>query len=170
MKKKRLELAEIEEADIEFIFSALSDSQLTRYYGVHFSTIEAAKEQMEFYKMLKETKSGIWWKCQDMKSKKWVGASGFNDWDHNLSTAEIGCWVLPQFWGNGYGSEIIQETIRSGFEEMSLNSIEGFVDSENETIKKVLKKFNFEHLNSNLETDSKTGKQISIDHFQLKNN
>ena len=168
MKNKHLKYCRIEQDDIEFIFNALSNPVLTRFYGVHFNSIEETQEQMMWYSSLIDEKKGIWWKVQDKASGNWIGAAGFNDWDHQRKSAEIGCWILPQFWGKGFGSEIMKTVISFGFDEMGLSAINGFIDSNNQSIKKVLKKFNFEHLNSEPEKDSKTGLQIISDHYQLK--
>lgn len=158
----------IDSEDLEFIHNALSNPKVTRFYGVHFNSMEETLEQMLWYRALIENKTGIWWKVQDIKSGEWVGASGFNDWDHKQKIAEIGCWVLPDFWGRGFGSEIMSRTILFGFSEMKLRAINGFVESDNEGIKKVLKRLNFEHLSSKSETDPKTGLRIISDHYQLE--
>ncbi len=168
MNGKILKFKKIDPDDLKFIYKALSDPILTKFYGVHFNSIEETQEQMIWYSSLIDEKKGIWWKAQDKESGEWIGASGFNDWDHQEQSAEIGCWVLPEFWGKGFGSEIMQSTISVGFDEMGLVTINGYIDTNNKGIKKVLKKFNFEHLNSELEKDSKTGIQIITDHYQLK--
>jgi ribosomal-protein-alanine N-acetyltransferase len=168
MKNKMLHFKKIDSDDLEFIYKALSDPELTKFYGVHFDSLEETKEQMEWYSSLMDDEKGIWWKIRDKESGNWIGASGFNDWDHQKRDAEIGCWVLPEFWGKGFGSEIMKATISYGFDEMNLKAINGYIDTNNLGIKKVLKKFNFEHLKSHPEKDSKTGLQIISDHYQLK--
>lgn len=168
MKSERLVYKKIGRGDVEFVHAALSNSELTRYYGVHFNSIAETHEQMDWYQSLIEEKKGIWWKVQNIKSGEWIGAAGFNDWDHQKKAAEIGCWILPDFWGKGFGTEIMEFIIEYGFKEMELNYIEGFIDSKNEGIKKVLKKIDFEHFKSFSEKDSKNGLYITVDHFRLK--
>lgn len=163
-----LKLKKIEPDDLEFIYKALSNPVLTKFYGVHFNNIQETQEQMDWYSSLIDDKKGIWWKVQDTESGNWIGASGFNDWDHQRKSAEIGCWVLPEFWGKGFGSEIMKETISFGFHEMDLELINGIIDTNNHGIKRVLKKLNFEHFKSIPEKDLKTGLQIISDYYQLK--
>ncbi len=167
MKSERLLYKKIESVDIEFIYKGLSDPELTKHYGVHFRTLEETQEQMKWYENLVEEDEGIWFKVQHTESGNWIGASGFNDWNHQNKTAEIGCWILPEFWGKGLGTEVMEWIIGYGFQNMDLIAIEGFVDSKNEAIKKVLKKFKFEHFNTTDERDLKNGKLISVDHFRL---
>ncbi|MFL0108799.1 hypothetical protein [Tenacibaculum maritimum] len=52
-------LKEIVASDINNIHKGLSDTDITRYYDVHFSTLEETKTQMKWYQNLKENGTGI---------------------------------------------------------------------------------------------------------------
>jgi len=47
-------LKEVESTDIENIHKGLSNPEITKYYDVHFPTLEATKEQMDWYSNLKK--------------------------------------------------------------------------------------------------------------------
>lgn len=63
------------------------------------------------------------------------GAGGFNGLSKEHKKAEIGFWLLPDFWKKGYMQEAFPVICNYGFEKLDLNRIEGFVDSENANCK-----------------------------------
>ena len=65
METKNYYLKEIEPSDIENIHKGLSNPDITKYYDVHFPTIEDTKEQMDWYRDLKKNGTGIWWGIYD---------------------------------------------------------------------------------------------------------
>lgn len=169
MKISRITFSEILLEDAHLIHQGLSNSELTKYYGVHFNTLEETQTQMDWYEDLNKSEKGVWFKIQLIHTHEFIGAVGFNDWDHKKMVADIGCWILPEFWGKGFGTESMKKAIDYGFEELLLKEVVGFIDSKNTGIKKVLKKLNFEHFKSSEEIDSKNGNKINLDHFQLFN-
>lgn len=169
MKSDRIVFSKISDADISFIYKGLSDEEVTKFYGVHFDSFEEIKEQMVWYKNLFESESGIWWKFHLSETDEFVGAVGFNSWDKNKGRAEIGCWILPKFWGKGYGTEALKKALEYSLKEMELKKVLAFIDSNNGGIKKVLKKLNFEHFKTSKELDPKNGNKIDVDQFKLIN-
>ena len=61
VETERLLLRKIKRADLAQIFSGLSDPEVTRYYGVHYESIDAAKEQMRWYRRLHRKDFGRVW-------------------------------------------------------------------------------------------------------------
>ncbi|MDR9416250.1 MAG: hypothetical protein RI564_08200 [Gracilimonas sp.] len=51
---ERLSLKPIEDADIEEIFHGLSHPKVIKHYGVHFETLEETKDQMGWYRQIRE--------------------------------------------------------------------------------------------------------------------
>ena len=47
------------------------------------------------------------------------------------STAEVGCVLLPEYWKNGYASEILRALLAFGFETLSLHRVYGKCDELN---------------------------------------
>jgi hypothetical protein len=58
---KRLLLRKIIPSDQPAIFKGLSDPAVIKYYGVCYTSFEAAAEQMKFYDDLLKDDTGIWW-------------------------------------------------------------------------------------------------------------
>lgn len=57
-----------------------------------------------------------------------------------MSTAEIGCILLPEYWKNGYASEILRALLAFGFEKLSLHHLYGKCDVLNLASTRVLEK------------------------------
>ncbi len=160
-------LKEIEAHDITKIHAGLSDPEITKYYDVHFATLEATKEQMDWYKSLKLEGTGIWWGIYDKKTKEFCGAGGFNGLDRTHKKAEIGLWLLKEFWGKGILTKVMPLLFEYGFTKLGLNRIEGFVVSENTKCKKALEKINFTYEGTMRECEIKNGEKINVDFYSI---
>ena len=143
METDRFLLKEITRGDINHIHKGLSNPEVTKYYAVHFPTLESTQEQMDWYEDLKKNGTGIWWGIWTKETDNFVGAGGFNGLDKDNHKAEIGLWLLPEFWGKGILSEVMPCLFKAGFENLNLNRIEGFVDAGNDKCRRALEKINF---------------------------
>ena len=54
IKTERFLLRQFIESDIDNVFKGLSDPEIIKYYGVSYKTLEATKEQMEFFTNLEK--------------------------------------------------------------------------------------------------------------------
>lgn len=167
METENYILKEIESSDIEKIHKGLSNPEITRYYDVHFPTIEDTKEQMEWYRNLKIEGTGIWWGIYDKQNNEFCGAGGFNGLDKQHKKAEIGLWLLKEFWGKGILKEVMPKLFEQGFTELKLNRIEGFVVSENIKCKSALEKINFRYEGTMRECEIKNGEKIDVDFYSI---
>ena len=167
METTRYLLREIESTDIENIFKGLSDPDITRYYDVHFPTLEATQEQMQWYANLKQEGTGQWWAIIDKTDQQFCGAAGFNGLEKQHRKAEIGMWLLKAYWGLGILKEVMPQLFRYGFDALDLNRIEGFVLSDNVKCKSALEKINFSYEGTMRECEVKNGQLISLDIYAI---
>lgn len=167
---KRYTLKEIEQSDINNIYKGLSNPEITKYYDVHFSTLEETEEQMEWYRNLKKEEKGIWWGIYNKTNNEFCGAGGFNSLEKQHKKAEIGLWLLKEHWGKGILKEVMPKLFELGFTELNLNRIEGHVVSENAKCKSALEKINFKYEGTMRECEIKNGEKISIDFYSVLKN
>ncbi len=158
-------LTKIQQSDIQYIHKGLSDKKVTQYYAVHFDTLEDTQEQMDWYADLYKNNTGYWWSIKEKSSNVFLGAGGFNDWNHKNNKAEIGFWLLPEHWGKGIFKEVMPTLIKIGFEQMNLNRIEGFVDADNQKCKQALSKTPFRYEGTMRECEFKNGEYLSVDFY-----
>lgn len=167
---KRLLLRQIQQEDIRNVYNGLSNPEVIKYYGISFETLEATKEQMTWFKNLEETETGIWWGICSKDNNTFYGAGGFNGLSKEHQKAEIGFWLLPDFWRKGFMQEAFPIICNYGFEKLHLNRIEGFVDNENENCKKAIEKMNFKLEGTMRACEIKNGKYLNVDIYsKLKN-
>jgi len=167
MKADNYYLKEIQSTDIENIYKGLSDPDVTKFYDVHFDTLEATKEQMDWYHNLKANGTGIWWGIYGSEDKQFRGAAGFNNLEKNHKKAEIGLWLLKEYWGHGILKEVMSIVFEKGFNELNLNRIEGYVLNDNDKCKKALDKINFTFEGTMRECEMKNGEFLDIDLYAI---
>jgi ribosomal-protein-alanine N-acetyltransferase len=114
-----------------------------KYYGIRFKTLEANKEQMTWFANLEKNGTGIWWAVCSKKDGNFLGAGGLNNLSKEHKKAEIGFWLLPEFWGKGLMTETMPLILNYAFQNIGLHRIEGFVETENIGCKKALAKLQF---------------------------
>lgn len=167
MKTQRLHLQEVRQSDIDHIYKGLSHPDVIKYYGVSYTTLEETQEQMSWYKDLVASQRGIWWCVRQAESGTFVGAGGFNGWNHEHAKAEIGFWLLPNFWGLGYMKEAMSEMLNYGFCVMKLNRVEGFVEASNMNCKRAIEKIGLSMEGTMRETEKKAGNFIDVDIYRI---
>ncbi|RIA09205.1 ribosomal-protein-alanine N-acetyltransferase [Flavobacteriaceae bacterium MAR_2010_72] len=159
LKTQRLFLREITDLDLENIFNGLSNPEVIRHYGVSFNSLEATKEQIIWFADTKQ----LWWAICALDNQTFYGAAGLNAIDPTERKAEIGLWLLPQFWGKGIMTEVLPLIADYGLNQLQLNRIEGFVETENTNCKKVMAKLDFHLEKTMIDCELKQGKLISLD-------
>jgi ribosomal-protein-alanine N-acetyltransferase len=169
LKSHRLLLRKIEASDLKNIYEGLSNPDVIKYYGISFNSLESAKEQMKWFSDLEKKETGIWWAICSVKNQNFLGAGGLNNIQHPHKKAEIGFWLLPEFWGNGLMTEALPLICDYGFNKLGLHRIEGFVEPENQNCKKALSKLNFRHEGTMKDCEIKNGRFISLDIYAALN-
>ena len=160
-------LNEMVSSDIKNIYKGLSNKEITKYYAVHFQTLEATEEQMEWYRILRKEGTGIWWGIYEQKDQKFCGAVGFNHLDQTHKKAEIGLWLLKKYWGKGILKIVMPKIFEYGFNALNLNRIEGFVDSDNAKCKKALEKIKFNYEGTMRSSEIKNGVNIDVEIYSI---
>ncbi len=165
LRTERLLLRQFVDDDIEQVFKGLSNPNVIRYYGVNYPTLEATKQQKAWFTNIYKLKTGIWCAICDNSSAELLGALGFNDINLTNQKAEIGFWILPEFWGKGFVQEAAIKIIDFAFTNLDMHRIEGFVETENRNSKRLMKKLNFIHEGTMRECELKNGNRISLEVF-----
>ncbi len=166
IKTKRLLLREIVDADIQNIYKGLSNPLVIKHYGVSHNDFDSTKQQMAWYKESNQ----YWWAICSTDNQEFFGAGGLNGISKEHKKAEIGLWLLPDFWGKGIMSEVMPLVCQYAFDKMGLHRIEGFVESNNKNCKRAMSKLDFEYEGTMKDCEIKDGQYISIDIYaKLKN-
>lgn len=141
------------------VYLGLSHPDVIRHYGISFDSTAATKEQMNWFANPRQ----CWWAICSVDDETFYGAGGLNDISAKHKKAEIGLWLLPDFWGKGIMSEVMPLICKYAFEELGIHRVEGFVESENRNCKNAMAKLDFQHEGTMKDCEMKNGKFITID-------
>src|SRR5688572_23802047 len=86
----RLLLRQFIDTDLENVFKGLSDPEIIKYYGVSYKTLEATRNQLNFFVELEKNETGIWWAVCSSDNNVFYGAAGLNNLSKEHKKAEIG--------------------------------------------------------------------------------
>lgn len=163
IKTERLLLRKFVGSDLEQVFYGLSHPEVIKYYGISYHSLEDTKTQMTWFENLEKNGTGMWFAICSLDNSVFYGAGGLNSQTSEHQKAEIGFWLLPDFWGQGIMKEAIPLICNFGFEKLGLHRIEGFVESENTYCKQVMSKLDFNYEGTMKDCEVKNGKYISLD-------
>ena len=158
------------QSDLEDVFKGLSHPEVIPYYGVSFSTVEETQKQIDWYLQIEQENTGRWRAITFKDNSQFIGAIGFNYWQQAHRKAEIGFWLMPEYWKKGVIKEALPAMIAFGFQEMKLHRIEAEVESENSSSKRVLEASGFRFEGTKRDCEIKSGRFISLDLFSLLEN
>jgi ribosomal-protein-alanine N-acetyltransferase len=125
--------------------------------------LDETKEQMQFFADLEKNETGIWWAVCSLDNKTFYGAGGLNSLSKEHKKAEIGFWLLTDFWGQGIMTESMPLICKYGFEKLGLHRIEGLIETDNLNCKKAMRKLDFIYEGTMRDCEIKNGKYISLD-------
>ena len=159
-------LRNFEASDLDEVFRALSHPEVIKHYGISYKTKQATKEQMSWFKLIFEEGSGVWWALEHKnKPGVLVGACGVNSWSHVHNKAEMGYWLLPEYWSQGVMRECVPAIIEYLFTKTRLNRIEANLEAENENSRKLLLRNGFSHEGTFKNSEWKNGRYITIEYY-----
>lgn len=162
LQTERLLLKEIDARDQPFVFEGLSHPQVIPFYGVQYKTLEATKEQMDWYRNLQETGTGVAWKIVSKDTGKAMGVVCIYLYKPEHNKAEIGLWLLPAYWGRGYAREAFDSAVQYWKNEKKLHRVEGFIEEGNEASKNLVESAGFSYEGTMKDCEIKNGNYISL--------
>jgi [ribosomal protein S5]-alanine N-acetyltransferase len=164
---ERLLLQEIKPGDQQFIFEGLSHPDVIPFYGVTYDSFEATKKQMDWYERDFKAGTAISWKLVNKNTAEAMGVISVYYFKAAHKKAEIGFWLLPQYWSKGFASEALKEVIHYWKTEKGLHRLEGFVEEGNTASSMLLEKAGFEHEGTMRDCEMKNGQYISLQIYGL---
>jgi len=75
--------------------------------------------------------------------KEFCGLIEVRDIDTEHSQGELSFWLVKNFWGQGYMSEVVRSVVKYGFEVLSLNRLYAYHMLRNPATGRVLQKNGF---------------------------
>ena len=144
LETDRIILRGIIKDDIPGIYKFYSGSESLKYIARDlFIKIEQAVEKVNLFQKNYEERKAIWWTFTQKPKDEFIGFGGLFEISKESNKAEIGYGLLPEYWGNGIMSEVVEKLIDFGFNEMKLHKIYGRITPGHIASIRVLGKFGF---------------------------
>jgi ribosomal-protein-alanine N-acetyltransferase len=159
---KRFFLQQILSEDQQFIFEGLSHPDVIPFYGVRYDSFDATKKQMEWYEKSYKDGTGGPWKIVDKATGDKIGVVAYYFHKAEHKKAEVGFWILPQFWNKGIATEVLRAVIQYCQQQKDVHRLEAFVEEGNVASSRVLEKVGFVYEGTMRECEIKNGKFISL--------
>ncbi|UCH64722.1 MAG: GNAT family N-acetyltransferase [Ignavibacterium sp.] len=144
LETERIFLRKIKEDDIPGIYRFYSGSDtLKNIARDNFTKKEQAIEKVKLFHKSYEERKAIWWTFNQKPKDEFIGFGGLFEISKKSNKAEIGYGLLPDYWGKGIMSEVVEKLIDFGFNQMKLHKIYGRITPGHNASIRLLEKLGF---------------------------
>ncbi|WP_347338301.1 GNAT family N-acetyltransferase [Tumebacillus amylolyticus] len=129
--------------DVGALFSIGSDLEVMKYNDDPMVEMEEAVKRFEMHELEFKEKRSIRWGIARKEDDRLVGTVLMYKLSRKFASAEIGFELAKEFWGRGVMTEVLEQVVQFGFEELALNRLEASFATENVGSRRVLEKNGF---------------------------
>ena len=134
---ERLRLTALQKRDLDGFFALCSDPRVRSFLG---GPISSDQIQSKFEEALASPPSTPHWVIRNKADNtSFVGTIDLSK-HHDSSDLEVSYMLLPQFWGKGFGTEVLSGVIDFGFSELKLPIIVAETQTANKASCAILEK------------------------------
>lgn len=142
----RLKLRCLAENDAASIYAVRSDFEVTKYNsGAAYTDISQAVGLISRSIDGFQNKRSLYWALLLKESGEVVGQLGYNCWDQENHSADVGFDLRRDYWGKGIMKEALGAIISFGLQNMGLNRIGAQVSTYNDNCVHLLESLGFKH-------------------------
>lgn len=144
LETNRIILRSIKEDDIPGIYTFYSRSDTLKNIARDlFTKKEQAIERVNLFHKNYEERKAIWWTFTEKPKDEFIGFGGMFEISTESNKAEIGYGLLPDYWGKGIMSEVVEKMVDFGFNDMKLHKIYGRISPGHKASIRILEKLGF---------------------------
>ena len=122
---------------------------------------------MEWYEKNYNDGTGGSWKIVDKATGEKIGVVAYYFHKPEHKKAEVGFWILPQYWNKGVATETLKAMIEYCQQQKHIHRLEAFVEEGNIASSKVLEKVGFGYEGMMRECEIKNRKFVSLHIYGL---
>jgi RimJ/RimL family protein N-acetyltransferase len=149
----RLRLARLRADDFSALHTLHSDARVMATLGGVRSTAETQRVLDALVAHWEEHGFG-YWIAHDLASGRFAGRGGLRRVElEGRAEVEVGYGLMPEFWSQGLGTEIAQESVRVGFDELGLRELIAFTLPTNHASRRVMEKAGFRYVGDTVWAD-----------------
>jgi RimJ/RimL family protein N-acetyltransferase len=135
-------LATIEADDVSFVHETVNDPAVRN--GLSFARPQSEQTEREWIESIGDTDSDDVHFLICVEDDP-VGVIGLNQVHPTLGTGELGYYLTPHAWGNGYATDAARTLVDYAFAQLRLHRVHARAFAGNEGSQRVLEKVGFEH-------------------------
>ena len=140
----RLILRDFVHSDMEDYHKWISDSEVMHYLDWKTTSIEETKKN--FFRTMEDAQNPdrkeYYFAIIAKETKQHVGSAGFTIKAKHADSgiAELGYFLLKDYWGKGIAVEAVLRIIEFGFNSLKLHKISASCDKENKPSERIMQK------------------------------
>ena len=135
---KRLQLRPIEREDAMTLYQIWQDPAVARYLNI--GTLKSVEETEDLIVFLIESTHVK--RYTILYEGEIIGTAGFNTWNIQDESTEIGYDLSSNYWRQGFGTEVVQWLVEKAISE-GMTSIRAAIDERNIASLKLVQKLGF---------------------------
>lgn len=145
---ERLIIRDNKLSDIEDHHRLMSDPEVMNYLqDIQTHSYEASLENLKFSieESKKRGRKCYFFAMTNKETERFIGSIGFTivDLEEEKGKAEIGYFILKEFWGKGYTCEAVTKLIDFAFQKLELHKLTIGCTKENANSEKIMVKQGF---------------------------
>lgn len=165
---ERFLLRQIQQEDRAQIYAALSNPRVIAHYGIAYDSEAATQEQLDWYRDMEQSQTGYWWAiCSTRAPAVILGSCGIYEIDAYNHNADIGYWLLPDYWGLGIMHECLLSLLRFAFDDLQLHRLEAEIEPANIASAKLVQKLGFEWEGRRREVARRDDAYLDLNYYAL---
>lgn len=144
VETRRLLLRPLRSDDAPGMYAIYSDPQTMRYWSAQVvGNLEAAANMVREDLRLQMDGTAAFWAVVLPQTGRVIGKFSLFSINPDNRRAEVGYVLNRQFWGKGYGTELLAAMIEAAFDGYQLHRLEADIDPDNAASLALLRKFGF---------------------------
>lgn len=127
LETNRCLLLKLQQKDLQDIRKLYTNENVRQYLG---GTWKDEDIQARFTRMLESSMDSLYWVVREKQSHKFIGLVSL-DLHHDEVNREVSYQLLPEWWGAGYGVEVLQTILDYAFTVLNLPKVVAETQSAN---------------------------------------
>jgi len=161
LRGERVTLHPVEEADLEFLQECVNHPRVRQ--GIGSYAPYNRRQEREWFEELGDDEA-VFVVCADDDP---AGVVGLHDVDGTFGTAEVGYYLHPEAWGNGYMTDAVHQVVGYAFTERRLHRVSARCFAHNDASRRVLERVGFEREGVHREAAFVDGDYVDVYYYGL---
>jgi len=135
-----------EMSDAKWLFEHITVPEVAKGLGPQIMKLKKLSQEKKWIKSLPKSrrkKETLNFTIVDKKTKKLIGACGFNKFNFDEKFAVVGWWIAKEYWGQGYMVDAAKTLLKYGFNNLKLHRLEAEIHGDNPRSLGLAKKLGF---------------------------